>query len=460
MKKLLLFPLVVFALSARAQQNTADSVFIKRIANEILSSNDAYTNLRYLCKNIGGRLSGSPQMVKAEAWGLATFKKYGADNAFLQECMVPHWVRGGKDETSVTYIVNGKPVRMNLQVLALGNSMGSGAKGVTAEVVTVTSFDDLEAKKDQLKGKIVFYDIPFDDTLINPFQAYGKYTIYRGIGPSRAAKYGAVAAMVRSMSNSTDNLPHTGSLRYLDSIPKIPAVAVGLRDVEQLHALSAKGTKFKASIKTYGKFLPDTIGHNVIGELRGTEFPNQYITIGGHLDSWDPAEGAHDDGAGCIHTIEVFRALKALGYRPKHTIRFVLFANEENGLRGGTKYADAAKANNEQHIFALESDEGGFTPRGFGLNVSDTTWQKIETWKHLFEQYHVYEWVRGGGGSDIGPLRTVLNTPTAGFIPDSQRYFDHHHAPNDVFEAVNIRELKLGAINIAALIYLIDQYGL
>jgi hypothetical protein len=230
--------------------------------------------------------------------------------------------------------------------------------------------------------------------------------------------------------------------------------------VKILSDLNTKGVKFTAFIKTNGKFLPDTIGHNVIGEIRGTEFPDEFITIGGHLDSWDPAEGAHDDGAGCVHTIEVFRALIALGYQPKHTLRFVLFANEENGLKGGNKYADEAKAKGEKHLFALESDEGGFTPRGFGLTVPDESWNKIMTWKKLFEPYHVFEWVKGGGGADIGPLARNMNTPVAGFVPDSQRYFDHHHAANDVFEAVNIRELKLGAVNIAALVYLIDKYGL
>ncbi len=459
MRKLSLLPLLVLAFSASAQNLTEDSLFIKRISNNILSSDAAYNNLWYLCKKVGARLSGSPQMVKAEKWGLETFKSYGA-NAWFQECMVPHWVRGGKDTATASYKVNGKSQTLPLHVLALGNSLGTGAKGIKAEVITVKSFDDLESKKDKIKGKIVFYDVPFDDTLINPFEAYGKYAGYRGGGASRAAKYGAVAVMVRSMSNSTDNYPHTGSLRYVDSLPKIPAVAIGLRDVKLLSELSAKGTTLTAFIRTNGKFFPDTIGHNVIAELKGTEFPDEYITIGGHLDSWDPAEGAHDDGAGCVHTIEVFRALKELGYQPKHSIRFVLFANEENGLRGGTKYAEEAKAKGEKHIFALESDEGGFTPRGFGLSVTDASWNKIQQRKKLFEPYHVFEWNRGGGGADIGPLARNLNTPTAGFIPDAQRYFDHHHAANDVFESVNIRELKLGAVNIAALIYLIDKYGL
>ncbi|HEY6062465.1 MAG TPA: M20/M25/M40 family metallo-hydrolase, partial [Chitinophagaceae bacterium] len=282
---------------------------------------------------------------------------------------------------------------------------------------------------------------------------------YRGQGPSRAAKYGAVAVIVRSMSHSTDNNPHTGATRYDTAYAKIPAVAIGLRDADWLD-LTLQKEKLSVSLNTNGHFLPDTIGHNVIGELRGSEFPDQYITVGGHLDSWDPAEGAHDDGAGIVQTIEVLRTLKALGYQPRHTIRFVLFANEENGLRGGTKYTEEAKAKNEKHIFALESDAGGFTPRGFGFDVTDEQLNKVIKWSELLAPYGCGNLSKGGDGSDIGPLNRVLGTPTAGLNPDSQRYFDYHHARNDVFENVNKRELELGAINMAALIYLVDKYGL
>jgi len=218
--------------------------------------------------------------------------------------------------------------------------------------------------------------------------------------------------------------------------------------------------RITAQLFTYGKMLPDTIGHNVVGELTGTEFPNEVITVGGHLDSWDVNEGAHDDGTGVTQTIEVLRAFKALGFQPKHTIRFVLFANEENGARGGKKYAELAKQNNEKPIFALESDAGGFTPRGFSFTVSDSSWNKIIAWKNLFEPYGGSDFSRGGGGTDIEPLNKTFGTPVAEFIPDSQRYFDIHHSAGDVFEAVNARELKLGAINIAALLYLVDKYGL
>lgn len=460
MRKFVVIALLAIALPGIAQDLTADSLFIKRVSNNILSSNDAYENLWYLTKKIGHRLAGSPGMVKSEQWGLATFKKYQADNAWLQQMMVPNWKRGGKDVSIIYFNDNGKVASWPINVLALGNSQGSGPKGVRAQVLRVTSFDDLESKKADVKGKIVFFDIPFGDTLINPFESYRVYAGYRGAAPSRVAKYGGVGVLLRSMSHATDNFPHTGATRYNDSFPKIPAVAVGLKDVARMSNLSRNGATLSAFIKTNGKMMPDTIGHNVIAELKGTEFPGEYITVGGHLDSWDVGEGAHDDGAGVIQTIEILRAFKALGYQPKRTIRFVLFANEENGLRGGLKYAEEAKAKNEKHIFALESDAGGFTPRSIGVSVSDEGWKKIEQWKPLFLPYNLTMWDRSGGGADIGPLRNLLKTPLSGYEPDSQRYFDHHHTDNDVFETVNIRELKLGAINMAALIYLVDKYGL
>ena len=442
-----------------------DSVFIRRIADQILLHGKAYDDLRVLTKQIGGRLAGSPGMVKAEQWGLQTMKGAGPDNAWLQECMVPHWISGGKDVATARYDASSSGAAKtmakvkDLYILALGNSVGTGPNGVTANVIEVKDFDDLESKKDQIKDKIVFYSYPFNQTFVKTFMAYGDAVKYRGQGPSRAAKYGAKAVIVRSMSESTDNYPHTGATNYQEGIAKIPAVAVGLRDADWLSSI-LKEKPVTVTLKTNGQFLPDTIGHNVIGELKGSEFPNEYITIGGHLDSWDPAEGAHDDGTGVVQTIEVLRTLKALGYQPKHTIRFVLFANEENGTRGGKKYADEAKAKGEKHIFALESDEGGFTPRGFGFTGPEAQYQKILSWYNLLAPYGATEIVRGGGGSDIGPLAAAVNAPLGSIMPDSQRYFDIHHTPNDVFENVNKRELELGAVNIAALIYLIDKYGL
>ncbi|MCW3073228.1 MAG: peptidase [Flaviaesturariibacter sp.] len=462
MKKLLTAA-ALFSLTLTATAQKEDSLFIRRMADEILVNSKAYENLRVLTKQIGARLAGSPQMVKAEQWGLKAMQAAGPDKAWFQQCMVPHWVRGGRDLFQAERLVSsdGKNKKWStsyLDVLALGNSQGSNG-AIRAQVMMVRDFAELEAKKDSVKGKIVFYNYKFNPTFVRTFQAYSDAVAYRGQGPSRAAKYGAKGTIVRSMSHSTDNNPHTGGMSYADSLPKIPAVAVGLKDADWLDSTLGRTTVF-ATMQTAGHFLPDTIGNNVIGELRGTEFPNQYITIGGHLDSWDAAEGAHDDGAGVVQTIEVLRVLKAMGYKPRHSIRFVLFANEENGTRGGRKYAEEAKAKGEQHIFALESDAGGFTPRGFGFTGPEAQYQKILAWKDLLAPYGASEIVRGGGGSDIAPLGRELGTPLCGFLPDSQRYFDYHHARNDIFENVNKRELELGAVNMAALIYLIDKYGL
>jgi carboxypeptidase Q len=448
--------IVLFLNGFTAFCQNEDSVMIRRIADEILVNGKAYENLRTLTKKVGPRLTASPGMYKAEAWGVNVLRESGADSAWLQQCMVPHWVRGGKEEARFT-AGNGKA--QALDVLALGNSFGTGPKGLTAPVILINTFDELERKKDEVKGKIVFYNYKFNPRFVRTFQAYGDASRYRGQGPSRAARYGAVGVIVRSMTHAADNHPHTGGTNYNDSFPKIPALAVGIQDADKLAAAISQ-QQVKLFMKSNAKMLPDTIGHNVIGELRGTEFPDEIITIGGHLDSWDPAEGAHDDGAGCVHSIEVLRAFKAIGYKPKRTIRVVLFANEENGLRGGNKYAQEAKEKNEKHYFALESDAGGFTPRGFGFTMPADKLEKVRQWLPLFVPYGVYEFNAGGGGADIGPLNRTFGTPVAGLVPDSQRYFDIHHARSDVFEAVNKRELELGAVNMAALIYLIDKYGL
>lgn len=454
-----LFIFIATGLSAKAQNE--DSIIISKISDEIMASGKVYSNLHELCKKVGGRLSGSPQMYKAEAWGQATLKDAGADKVYLQECMVPHWTRGGKDIAWYTYKdVSGKTVKEMLDVLALGNSMGTSKNGVRAGVVYCNNYDDLEKQKDMVKGKIVFFNYPFNEKYLQTFRAYGESGAYRRSGPSRAAKYGAIAVVIRSMSGSTDNNPHTGATAYDSAYSKIPAAAMGLRDADKLSELLKTGKKIELFYQSNAHFLPDTIGHNIIGEFTGSTFPDQYITVGGHLDSWDPAEGAHDDGTGCVHSIEVLRALKAIGYKPAHTIRIVLFANEENGLRGGTKYGEVAKEKNEKHLFALESDAGGFTPRGFSFSMSKDRLEKILPWVKLLEPFGISSFDQGGGGADVSPLNRLLNVPVSEFRPDGQRYFDLHHARNDIFENVNKRELELGAVSMTALIYLIDKYGL
>lgn len=457
-----LFFACIAAFGLHAQKN--DTSFISRLASEILVNGEAYENLRVLTKEVGARLAGSPQMQKAEEWGFTLFGKLRPDNLLLQACEVPHWVRGGKDE-AIAYETrewetnkNPRKSGRSLAVLALGNSVGS-QKPIAAPVIEIKSFEELEKKKDSIRGKIVFYNYPFNQTFIRTFQAYGDAVQYRVNGASRAAKYGAVAVIVRSLTHSTDNLPHTGTLRYDSAYPMIPAVAIGLHDADWL-SKTLQTKSITIQLWTHGQFLPKVVGHNVIAELRGSEFPNEIITVGAHLDSWDVGEGAHDDGAGCVQTIEILRAFKVLGYKPKRTIRFVLFANEENGLAGGLKYAEDAKNTNERHVFALESDAGGFSPRGFGFSGTDAQFEKIMNWQPLLAPYGATDFIRGGGGADIGPLQRNFETAVAGLQPDSQRYFDYHHAASDVFEAVNKRELLLGAVNMAALIYLVDQHGL
>ena len=441
---------------AQAQVNQ-DSIIIKKMSDEIMTNGKAYDLLRQLTKQIGGRLAGSPQQQNAAIWGQRNMAAFAPDKVYMQPCKTPNWQRGGKDFASVVS-VNGKVMNRPLAALALGNSLGSNGL-VEAELLAVADFDELEKRKDEVKGKIVYYHSMFDPNLIQTFGAYGKMGVYRSTGASRAAKYGAVGVMLHSLSTAPDNAPHTGGMKYDEDYPKIPAVALGPNDAKELYANAKKGT-IRVQMQTYGYFLPDADENNVVAEIKGSAFPNEIITIGGHLDSWDVNEGAHDDGAGIVQTMEILRTMKALNYQPKRTIRFVLFANEENGMRGGNKYAELAKQNNEQHVFALESDAGGFTPRAIGISAtSPEQFKKMQQWASLLKPYGT-EITAGGGGADIGPLKNVnASIVLAGLVPDSQRYFDLHHAKTDVFENVNKRELLLGAVNMAAIIYLVDQYG-
>jgi hypothetical protein len=384
-------------------------------------------------------------------------REAGADTVYLQPCMVPQWIRGAK-EIGTASLSNGKSMPLN--IVALGMSVGTPANGITADVVEVKNFAELEAMgANGVKGKIVFYNFRMDPRHINTFRAYGEAGIYRSQGPSKAAALGAIGVIVRTLSPVIDDHPHTGATRYDESQPKIPAVAISTIGAEELSkAIAAKMVK-QVYLKTNCKQLEDVLSYNVVGELKGSEFPDEIITVGGHLDSWDLAEGAHDDGTGCVQSIEVLRSLKAVGGRPKRTVRAVMFMNEENGLRGGTKYAEIAKTEGKKFIMALESDAGGFTPRGFGFTASNLQKEKLLSWKPLFVPYGALEFNEGGGGADIGPLKG-LGTALIGLNPDSQRYMDLHHATTDVFEAVSERELNLGTIVMAAMVYLVAQYGL
>lgn len=465
MKNLLIFSLFftcyfLSPLSIKAQNSDEDALFIRKIYDAALTQSLSYPWLKDMCTKIGGRLSGSPQAARAVQYTRLMLDTTGFITR-LQPCMVPHWVRGAKEVVKV--LKSNKSGEMNLRCLAIGNSVGTGAKGIIAEVIEVKSLDEVDNLGEKVKGKIVFYNRPMDRTQVQTFIAYGGAGDQRRAGASRAAKYGAVAVLVRSLSTELDDRPHTGSLVYEEKYPKIPAICISTNDAEKLSkTLTIEGSR-KIYLKSNCAMLPDVESHNVIGEIRGSEFPNEIIVVGGHLDSWDVAQGAHDDGAGVMQSMDVLNLMKRTGYKPKRTIRCVLFMNEENGLRGGLKYAEEAKANSqEKHIFAIESDAGGFTPRGISFDAETDVfldkYKKVNSWQSLLQPYGL-ELSKGNSGADIGPMKP-MKLMLAGLRPDSQRYFDFHHTEYDKIEYVNRRELELGSAAMTSLIYLIDKYGL
>ncbi|GAC1305638.1 MAG: M28 family peptidase [Mucilaginibacter sp.] len=437
--------------------NAQDSLMIRKIYDEALVNGKCYSNLHDLCKNIGPRLSGSANAQKAVEWSKKLMESYHFDRVYLQEVMVPHWVRGEKEQAK---IINGTR-EIPVQICALGMSIATPKNGITANIIEVHSLKELDSLGGPaIKGKIVFFNRPFDPRFIETGRAYGAAGDQRRAGPSAAAKYGAVGVIVRSLTEIIDDYPHTGTTVYNEF--KIPAAAISTMGANTLSALIKQGKPVKFYFKQSCQQLPDALSYNVIAELKGTENPNKYITVGGHLDSWDLAEGASDDGTGVMQSLEMLRILKTMNYHPKNSIRAVFFMNEENGDKGGEKYAELAAKNKEEHIAAIETDEGGFTPRGFGFTgLSAASLKKInQNWQPLLEPYEADRLTNGGGGTDIGPLRQAIsNVVLIGFRPDSQRYFDLHHTAKDVFENVNKRELELGSAAIAALVYLIDQHG-
>jgi carboxypeptidase Q len=433
-----------------------DSLAIRKIYNYNLTKSSSYENLRYLCKNIGGRISGSPQAEKAVVWATEAMLKAGADTVYLIPCMVPKWVRGKKEKCEA---VTGNK-KAAFSVCALGGSVGTPAEGVKAKVIEVSSFEELEKLgAEKIKGNIVFYNVSFDAALISTGSAYGKTVTYRYAGPSRAAKLGAAATIVKSMTLAGDDQPHTGSMGY-DTlvIEKIPAFAISAKGAASLTKLLKEDKNLQLYLFSDCKTLPDVPSFSVVGEIRGKEIPNEVIVAGGHLDSWDTGEGAHDDGAGVVQSIEIISGIKSSGIKNKRTIRTIAFMNEENGLRGGKSYAAyAANEKNKKHIAALESDGGGLVPRSLGISVTADTLAYYKKWEKLFEPYMIT--INGsGGGADIGPLEK-LGTTQMSLNVDNQRYFDYHHTPADVFENVHKRELELGAAAMTSLIYLIDKYG-
>ena len=434
-----------------------DKDVLKTIYTTSLTNGHSYQWLDYLSNTIGGRLSGSTNAELAVQYTKRELEKLGLDKVWLQPVMVPKWVRGQKEMGYFEALGNINKVN----ICALGGSVATPEKGTKAKVIEVSSYKDLESLgEENIKGKIVFINTKWEQELVSTFQAYGGCSSERYRGAAEAVKYGAVGTIVRSLSSRQDDLPHTGSMSYgdLPIAQRIPSAAISTNDAVKLSEALKRDKDLMFHFEMSCQQFDDVQSYNVIGEITGSEFPNEYILVGGHLDSWDLGDGAHDDGAGVVQSMDVLRLLKESGIEPKRSIRVVLFMNEENGLRGGRKYAEEAKSKGEKHVFALESDAGGFTPRGFSFDCSDLMFSKVESWKPLFKPYLIHYFEKGSSGADIGPLKNN-DIVLAGLRPDSQRYFDHHHAANDTFEHVNKRELELGAATMTALVYLMDKYG-
>ncbi len=459
--KISLLPTLLFTLfisSVSISQNAVqDSVMLKKLYTTALTDGKAYDWLDYLSNEIGGRLSGSYEAELAVKYTEAELKELGLDKVWLQPVMVPKWTRGFKEYAYIESPTGDKTIT---NICALGGSVPTPNLGIKAEVVEVKGLEELASLgREKLEGKIVFYNRPMQPELIQTFEAYGGCVDQRYSGAAEAVKFGAVGVIVRSLSLRMDDFPHTGAMSYGDTPvnQRIPAAAISTNGAEYLSSLLKLQPNLLFYFKQNCKTFDDVQSYNVIGEITGSTKPNEYMVVGGHLDSWDLADGAHDDGAGCVQSMEVLRLFKKVGYRPNHTIRVVLFMNEENGLRGGKKYAEEAKRKNETHRFALESDAGGFTPRGFTFDTDAANFKKVQSWEGLFKPYLIHYFEKGYGGADIGPLKGNINV-LAGLRPDSQRYFDYHHAANDTFDAVNKRELELGAATMASLVYLFDKY--
>lgn len=446
---------LLFSFQVSAQ---SDAQNLKSIYNNALTNGKSYEWLRHLSNNIGSRLSGSFGAEQAVAYTKEELEKLGLDKVWLQPVMVPKWVRGLPE---FAYIETLPGMTTHVNICALGGSVETPKGGVRAQVVEVRGIEELKALgKDKVKDKIVFFNRPMQVHLIDTFEAYGGCADQRYSGAYEAGKLGAVGVIVRSLNLRLDDFPHTGSMTYGD-LPvsqRIPSAAISTNDAELLSTMVSLDPSIHFFFKQNCKQLDDVQSYNVIGEIKGSELPDEYIVVGGHLDSWDLGDGSHDDGAGVVQSMDVLRLLKESGIKPKRSIRVVLFMNEENGLRGGKKYAEVAKSKGENHIFALESDSGGFTPRGFSFDCNDAVFHKVLGWKGLFKPYLIHYFEQGGSGADIGPLKSD-GIVLAGLRPDSQRYFDYHHAASDTFDAVNKRELELGAATMASLVYLFDTYG-
>ena len=455
-KSIVLAALLFGGITAFAQSK--DEQTLKEIYKSSLTNAKCYPWLEHLSNTIGSRLSGSIGAEKAVLYTKAQLETLGLDKVYLQEVMVPKWVRGEKE---VAYLQVGKQ-KVNFQICALGGSVSTPKKGLQAAIIEVKSLEELKALGTaKVKDKIIFFNRPMDPEYVETFKAYGGCVDQRSSGAREAGLLGAKAVIVRSMNLRLDDLPHTGSTNYGDILKEqqIPAAAISTIGAELLSKSLKENPNSTLYFKQSCETFDDVLSYNVVGEITGSQHPEKIMVVGGHLDSWDLGDGSHDDGAGCVQSMEVLNIFKNIGYKPKNTLRVVLFMNEENGVRGGKEYEIQSSKNNENHIFALESDSGGFSPRGFTIDADEVNFNKISSWSTLFEPYLIHRFVKGHSGVDIGPLQSK-HIVKVGLQPDSQRYFDYHHAANDTFDAVNKRELELGAAAMASLIYLIDQDGI
>lgn len=425
---------------------------VEALVRESLSKGQSYAILSDLCGTAPKRLSGSAGAARAVEWGERTMRAIGLSNVRLEPVLVPHWERG-ETESLRMLDADGLP-QERLSILALGGSVATPPGGVSGEVMVVTSFEELRARASEARGKIVLFNRPMDPAQHDCFAAYGGAVDQRSRGASEAARAGARAALVRSMTMALDDHPHTGAMRYDADVEPLPTAALSTRAADLLAARVASGERVRVNLQLSCRTLPDVLSHNVVGEIPGHGSEGELVVVGGHLDAWDVGHGAHDDGAGCTHSLEAARLILARGLKPRRTIRVVLFMNEENGARGAEAYYRDHAEELERHVLALESDAGGFTPRGFATDANPDAFESLRAIVELLDTASANALRVGGGGVDIGPLARA-GVPLVGFRPDDERYFDHHHCERDTLDNVHPRELALGSGAIAGLLHVI-----
>jgi carboxypeptidase Q len=406
-----------------------------------MGSTFAWQRLAVLTDTIGNRLSGLPALERAIKWAVEEMKRDGLENVHTERVVVPKWVRGAESAEIV------EPVRHPMVMLGLGDSVATPSDGITAEVVPLRSFEDLDAKASQIRGKIAFFNVPFAN--------YSETVRFRSGGPSRAARYGAVAMLIRAVGPEGLRTPHTGALQYSGDAPKIPAAAITTEDADRIQRMSDRGTLVVVRLKMEAHFDADAESANVIGELRGRERPEEIVVVSGHLDSWDIGDGATDDGGGCIVTWEALRLMKKLNLRPRRTVRVVLWTNEENGGRGGLAYRDQHRAELSKHVMMLESDGGVFRPLGFGLTANERARETVKTIATLLSGIAADQVSVGGGGADIGPSTQEAHIPAMSLDVDGSKYFLIHHTPADTIDKIDPVEMAKCAAAVAVMAYVV-----